>query len=259
VLQTQLSEMRGQLRAANAASVELRKRVESLAAQLAAAKHARPVGMIWENAQVETPYAPVFMALDELVTFMCFALMPAMFLQGHTFSASGCGSVVRALQSPEGGPGSGHELALHKADAHASSDPGISSAADAGKGMRAALPAPASDGDSPLSRSLQDQAGPAPDARRGRSTAEQSGMGVGIVPKTRRWHGGRAAAPSSSRVDGRQPRCPGGAARQPRRSRSADAAKVLTMEAAMQLHAQSSTAEQAMCSLWICPQHVKEL
>lgn len=48
----QLSEARGQMRGANEASAELQARVESLAAQLACASHARPVGMIWENPQV---------------------------------------------------------------------------------------------------------------------------------------------------------------------------------------------------------------
>lgn len=57
VAQLELSETRGQLRAARAASAETCERVESLAAKLAAAHHARPLAMIWENPQVPRPTA----------------------------------------------------------------------------------------------------------------------------------------------------------------------------------------------------------
>ena len=50
--QLELSERRGQLRASRAACVETRARVESLAARLASAHNAEPVGMIWQNPQV---------------------------------------------------------------------------------------------------------------------------------------------------------------------------------------------------------------
>lgn len=48
-MQLELSETRGRLRATEAAAAESSGRVESLAARLAAAHNAKPIGMIWQN------------------------------------------------------------------------------------------------------------------------------------------------------------------------------------------------------------------
>ncbi len=54
-LQLELSETRGRLRATEAAAAESSARVEKLAAHLATAHNAKPVGMIWQNPSQVSP------------------------------------------------------------------------------------------------------------------------------------------------------------------------------------------------------------